>query len=138
MTNSQILNYILHNLRSLNESTVFQKVIPMITVDYCESSMHIVCLHMLQKIFLVRKHIFRKSEARILTLYESILVTTHSDKDPLKILIWFLFGFLRDQFSILVCMNFDQLLHRFSYMWSFNDVKKIISKFLVVILMPQR
>lgn len=138
MTNSQILNYILHNLRSLNESTVFQKVIPMITVDYCESSMHIVCLYMFQKIFLVRKHIFRKSEARILILYESILVTTHSDKDPLIILIWFSFGFLRDQFSILVCMNFDQLLHRFSYMWSFNDVKKTISKFLVVILMPKR
>lgn len=109
MTNSQILNYILHNLSSLNKLTVFQKVIPMITVDYCESSMHILCacISMLQKIFLVRKHIFRKSEARILTLYESILVTTHSDKDPLIILIWFLFGFLMDQFSILVCMNFD-------------------------------
>lgn len=95
MTNSQILNYILHNLSSLNELTVFQKVIPMITVDYCESSMHIVCLHMLQKIFLVRKHIFRKSEARILTLYESILVTTHSDKDPLIILIWFFIRFFK-------------------------------------------
>lgn len=96
MTNSQILNYILHNLSSLNELTVFQKVIPMITVDYCESSMHILCACICFKRFFWSGSIFLESQRQ-----ESWLCTSQfwwqliPIKDPLIILIWFFIRFFK-------------------------------------------